>query len=138
MRTANVLKTLQIFIFFFLIAEKPRFSRRLPLETQGEFGKALTLPCPIRGSTPLNITWLRNGVPLAETPTGLRFSQGSRQIPAELADEAGVADSDFSLVVSYMRLEDSGMFQCVAENAAGSATASTWLRVKSELFIYFS
>ena len=47
-----------------------------------------------------------------------------------------MADSDFSLVVSYMRLEDSGMFQCVAENAAGSATASTWLRVKSELLIF--
>ena len=32
-----------------------------------------------------------------------------------------------------MRLEDSGMFQCVASNEAGDATAYTWLRVKSKM-----
>jgi len=29
-------------------------------------------------------------------------------------------------------MEDGGMFQCVASNSAGQATAYTWLKVKSK------
>ena len=33
---------------------------------------------------------------------------------------------------SYMRREDSGMFQCSGSNEAGHVTGYTWLRVKSK------
>ena len=39
-----------------------------------------------------------------------------------------------SLIISRARLEDSGVFQCFASNAAGEVTAATWLRISSMHF----
>ena len=89
---------------------------RPPLETLGEFGHSLTLPCAVDGSPAPDVSWYRDGVPLSETPN-LRFS---------------VLKNNNSLYISYMRQEDSGMFQCLASNEAGDVTAYTWLRVKSK------
>lgn len=36
-----------------------------------------------------------------------------------------------SLIISEAVLEDSGMFQCFAFNAAGHTMAATWLRITS-------
>jgi len=36
-----------------------------------------------------------------------------------------------SLIISRAFLEDSGVFQCFASNAAGHTMAATWLRVTS-------
>jgi hypothetical protein len=69
----------------------------------------------VTGSPDPEVTWYRDGVPLSETPN-LRF---------------GVMENK-SLHISFMRREDSGMFQCIAGNEAGDVTASTWLRVKSK------
>ena len=87
------------------------------METLGEFGHSLTLPCAVDGSPAPDVIWYRDGVPLSETPN-LRFS---------------VLKNNNSLYISYMRQEDSGMFQCLASNEAGDVTAYTWLRVKSKL-----
>lgn len=95
--------------------ENPTFAQRLPYETQGEFGKALTLPCDIQGQPQPKVNWLRNGVPLSETPN-LRVSEMSNN----------------SIHINFMRLEDSGMFQCTGENQAGTITGYTWLKVKSK------
>ena len=90
---------------------------RPPLETLGEFGQSLTLACAVDGSPAPDVSWYRDGVPLSETPN-LRFS---------------VLKNNDSLHISFMRQEDSGMFQCLASNEAGDVTAYTWLRVKSKL-----
>lgn len=45
---------------------------------------------------------------------------------------------DGSLKIQKLAMEDGGMFQCVASNSAGEATAYTWLKVKSKSGIIFS
>ena len=40
-----------------------------------------------------------------------------------------------SLHINFLRQEDSGMFECMAENEAGDIVGYTWLRVKSK-FIF--
>ena len=102
--------------YSFPFTEKPHFMSRPPLETLGEFGHSLTLPCAVDGSPAPDVTWYRDGLPLSETPN-LRFS---------------VLKNNDSLHISFMRQEDSGMFQCLASNEAGDVTAYTWLRVKSK------
>lgn len=41
-------------------------------------------------------------------------------------------EEDGTLVIKKLNIEDSGMFQCEAENEAGSDSISTWLKVKSK------
>jgi protein sidekick len=40
-----------------------------------------------------------------------------------------------SLVIKKLRMEDSGMFQCLAANEAGEDSIYTWLKVKSKSLI---
>jgi len=40
--------------------------------------------------------------------------------------------NDGALEISFLRLEDSGVYQCSAENSAGEIVGYTWLKVKSE------
>ena len=42
-----------------------------------------------------------------------------------------------SLHINFLRQEDSGMFECMAENEAGDIVGYTWLRVKSKLIDSF-
>jgi protein sidekick len=44
---------------------------------------------------------------------------------------------DGSLVIRKLRMEDSGMFQCLAANEAGEDSVYTWLKVKSKMFTIF-
>jgi len=41
-------------------------------------------------------------------------------------------EEDGTLVIKKLNIEDSGMFQCEAENEAGTDSISTWLKVKSK------
>lgn len=43
-----------------------------------------------------------------------------------------MVEEDKSLVIKKLRMEDTGMYQCLAMNEAGSDYVSTWLKVKSE------
>lgn len=45
---------------------------------------------------------------------------------------------DGSLMIKKLRMEDSGMFQCLAANEAGEESVYTWLKVKSKAFDYIS
>ena len=90
------------------------------LETLGEFGKELEVPCDVAGSPKPNVTWYRDAEPLSNIPA-VRYN---------------ILGND-SLHINYMRREDSGMFQCSASNEAGYITGYTWLRVKSK-WIYCS
>jgi hypothetical protein len=44
---------------------------------------------------------------------------------------------DGSLVIRKLRMEDSGMFQCLAANEAGEDSVYTWLKVKSKTLSIF-
>ena len=87
----------------------------MQFETLGEIGKELEIPCDIAGTPSPKITWYRDSQPLDTIPA-VRYQ---------------VMDNG-SLMINYMRREDSGMFQCSAENQAGYTTGYTWLRVKSK------
>ena len=91
-------------------------ARKLGLETLGEIGKELEIPCNVEGTPEPQVTWYRDSEPL-DSIQAVRYT---------LADNG-------SLVINYMRREDSGMFQCSASNSAGYTTSYTWLRVKSKL-----
>ena len=110
----------------------------MPVETVGEFGREITIPCNVHGVPQPNVTWFRNGKPLSETPN-LRFTVGSSGNGNSLKDKKKSADegqrnkiSSNDLKINFLRLEDSGMFQCSASNPAGDLVGYTWLRVKSK------
>ena len=52
-------------------------------------------------------------------------------IRKEADDENGQGHPLHSLHINFLRQEDSGMFECMAENEAGDIVGYTWLRVKS-------
>ena len=91
-------------------------TKKLGLETLGEIGKELEIPCNVEGTPRPEVTWYRDSEPL-DSIQAVRYN---------------IAENG-SLVINYMRREDSGMFQCSASNSAGYTTSYTWLRVKSEL-----
>ena len=105
-----------------IITEKPHFKKTMDISTLGEFGKAITVPCDVHGVPTPNVTWYRNGIPLSETPN-LRF-----EVIKKESDERGSLNS---LHINFLRQEDSGMFQCLADNEAGDIVGYTWLRVKT-------
>ena len=49
--SANILSNL------FSSSEKPHFSSRMALETLGEFGSELEIPCDVQGEPRPNVTW---------------------------------------------------------------------------------
>ena len=108
----------------------------MPVETVGEFGREITIPCNVHGVPKPNVTWYRNGKPLSETPN-LRFSVGSSGDLKQSSKKTSAQGrrrkiSNNDLQINFLRLEDSGMFQCSASNAAGDLVGYTWLRVKSK------
>ena len=125
----------------------------MPVETVGEFGREITIPCNVHGVPPPNVTWFRNGKPLSETPN-LRFTVGSsgsseqlkklkgKETSKDQGQKSKISSND--LKINFLRLEDSGMFQCSASNPAGDLVGYTWLRVKSKhqnitnLYVSFS
>ena len=98
---------------FNLFSEKPTFTSKMQFETLGEIGKALEIPCTIKGTPAPEITWYRDSQPL------------DSKVRYQVAENG-------SLIINYMRREDSGMFQCSGSNQAGYSTGYTWLRVKSK------
>ncbi len=94
-----------------MVIEKPHFKKPMQVQTYGEFGKAIQIPCDVHGVPEPNITWYRNGIPLSETPN-LRFEVIRKEADGNLN----------SLHINFLRQEDSGMFQCMAENEAGKQT----------------
>ena len=81
----------------------------------GEIAKELEIPCNVGGSPDPSITWYRDSEPL-ENIGAVRYN---------------ILENG-SLLINYMRREDSGMFQCSVQNSAGYTTGYTWLRVKSK------
>ena len=104
----------------------------MPVQTVGEFGREITIPCGVHGVPMPNVTWFRNAKRLSETPN-LRFSVGSSgDLKQSSAQGPRRKISNNDLQINFLRLEDSGMFQCSASNAAGDLVGYTWLKVKSK------
>ena len=103
----------------FLISEKPIFRVPLRVEIFGEFGKEINIPCDVIGTPKPNVTWFRDGMPISEIPN-LRYKVGSNETDLN------------SLKINYLKLDDSSLYQCKAENEAGDIVGYSWLRVKSK------
>ncbi|KAL1140779.1 hypothetical protein AAG570_000709, partial [Ranatra chinensis] len=98
-----------------VVLEGPSFVGNMRAETLAEYGSTVTLPCEAIGVPAPNITWLRNANNVFSLPQKDRYS----------------VEEDGSLVIKKLRMDDTGMLQCVATNEAGSESAATWLKVKT-------
>ncbi|XP_072306937.1 brother of CDO [Eucyclogobius newberryi] len=72
------------------------------------FGKMVRITCQVHGKPAPSVTWLHNAQPLVPSPRHLFRNKGG-------------------LRISNIGPQDTGIYQCMAENAAGSAQASTRL-----------
>ncbi|XP_014223021.1 protein sidekick isoform X2 [Trichogramma pretiosum] len=98
------------------VLEKPTFRTELKRVTLSEYGKTVSLHCDAEGVPPPTIQWFRNAEPIQRLP-GSRYSM----------------QEDGSLVIKKLKMEDSGMFQCLALNDAGEASSYTWLKAKKRI-----
>ncbi|CAB0041624.1 unnamed protein product [Trichogramma brassicae] len=98
------------------VLEKPTFRTELKRVTLSEYGKTVSLHCDAEGVPPPTIQWFRNAEPIQRLP-GSRYSM----------------QEDGSLVIKKLKMEDSGMFQCLALNDAGEASSYTWLKAKTSV-----
>lgn len=96
-----------------VVAEFPTFAKKVSEETAAELGKRLVLPCVAVGTPAPRVSWLRNARPLSDRSRG-------RLVQLD----------DGSLEIETLVAEDAGVYQCVASNELGEATATTWLHVK--------
>ncbi|XP_036769471.2 hemicentin-2 isoform X1 [Manis pentadactyla] len=74
-------------------------------------GELVTMACPVRGSPPIHVSWLKDGLPLP-------LSQRTR-----------LHGSGRTLRISQVQLADSGIFTCVAASPAGVADRNFTLQV---------
>nr|XP_051696750.1 hemicentin-2 isoform X2 [Oryctolagus cuniculus] len=80
-------------------------------------GELVTMACPVRGSAPIHVSWLKDGLPLP-------LSQRTR-----------LHSSGRSLRISQVQLADSGVFTCVASSPAGVADRNFTLQVQVPPFL---
>lgn len=97
------------------VLEAPTFVANTRPETLGEYGTTVVLPCEVNGVPAPNIIWLRNAQDVMHTAQRERYA----------------IEEDKSLVIKKLRMEDTGMYQCIASNEAGIDSISTWLKVKT-------
>ncbi|XP_054440698.1 hemicentin-2 [Pteronotus mesoamericanus] len=74
-------------------------------------GEVVTLACPVQGSPPIHMSWLKDGLPLPLSPR--THLHGSGRV----------------LRISQVQLADSGIFTCVAASPAGVADRNFTLQV---------
>jgi len=87
------------------------------VDTLAEFGSQQILPCEVSGVPPPNVTWYRDTTALPTTGNQYTLQE------------------DRALIIRKLGIEDTGMFQCVASNAAGEDSQYTWLKVKSKWYL---
>lgn len=111
------------------VYEKPVFLSNLKSETFGEFGSTTILECNVHGIPLPGITWFKDSKKIASVGAD-----------AGEADNVDVDDGggryrvevDRSLIINELKMEDMGVYQCVASNEAGESSISTWLKIKSK------
>ncbi|XP_007942419.2 hemicentin-2 [Orycteropus afer afer] len=74
-------------------------------------GELVTMACPVRGSPPIHVSWLKDGLPLP------------------LSQRTHLHGSGRTLRISQVQLADSGIFTCIAASPAGVANRNFTLQV---------
>lgn len=110
------------------VYEKPVFLTNLRSETFGEFGKSIVLECDVQGIPLPGITWYKDAKKIASVGAEVGESDNS-----DVDDGGGRyrVEVDRSLVISDLKMEDMGIFQCIASNDAGETSIYTWLKIKT-------
>uniref|UniRef100_G1PQB8 Hemicentin 2 n=1 Tax=Myotis lucifugus TaxID=59463 RepID=G1PQB8_MYOLU len=78
-------------------------------------GELVTMACPVRGSPPIHMSWLKDGLPLP------------------LSQRTHLHGSGRILRISRVQLADAGVFTCVAASPAGVADRNFTLQVHDPL-----
>ncbi|XP_075219912.1 sidekick cell adhesion molecule [Lycorma delicatula] len=99
-----------------VVLEVPSFAGILRPETLAEYGAMVKLSCEAFGVPTPSITWLRNAKDVS-------LIQNYK--------DRYTFEEDGSLIIKKLRMDDTGMFQCLATNEAGSDSTTTWLKVKT-------
>ncbi|XP_076984267.1 hemicentin-2 [Tamandua tetradactyla] len=81
-------------------------------------GELVTMACPIRGSPPIHVSWLKDGLPLP------------------LSQRTHLHSSGRTLRISQVQLADAGIFTCVAASPAGVADRNFTLQVHAPPVLY--
>ncbi|KAG7176448.1 sidekick-like 1 [Homarus americanus] len=97
-----------------VIHDRPKLTKQLPVDTYADLGKTLTIPCSVAGTPIPYVTWYRDAVNVIT-----------------LDDNRYRVLLNGSLAISAVQVNDTGMYQCLASNAAGETSAYTWLKVKT-------
>ncbi|KAM7087896.1 LOW QUALITY PROTEIN: hemicentin-2 [Ciconia maguari] len=79
---------------------------------RGVLSTAVTLECRARGSPPLHVIWLKDGLPLRLSPRVTLFSAGH------------------VLRISQAQVSDAGLYTCIASSRAGAADRSFVLQIR--------
>ncbi|CAG9096606.1 unnamed protein product [Plutella xylostella] len=109
------------------VYEKPAFQTSLKAETFGEFGTSIKLECDVQGIPLPSITWYKDGRKIASVGAGAGD-------PAGDVDDGGGryrVEVDRSLAIADLKVQDMGIFQCIASNEAGDSSMHTWLKIKT-------
>uniref|UniRef100_A0A2K5KA06 Hemicentin-2 n=1 Tax=Colobus angolensis palliatus TaxID=336983 RepID=A0A2K5KA06_COLAP len=75
-------------------------------------GELVTMACPVRGSPPIHVSWLKDGLPLPLSQRTLLHGSGR------------------TLRIFQVQLADAGIFTCVAASSAGVADRNFTLQVQ--------
>ncbi|XP_039630055.1 protein sidekick-1 isoform X2 [Polypterus senegalus] len=99
---------------FFSIIDPPYFITEPEERIVGEVDKSVTIQCPVRGVPANSLEWYKDSIPLNKLKNG-RYK----------------VLSSGGLQITKVRPEDSGIFQCFAQNFAGEIQTHTYLDVTS-------
>lgn len=111
------------------VQEKPMFLSNLKPETLGEYGAIVKLDCNVQGFPSPGITWFKDGRKIGSSGS---VPENNEIDEIEHGNGRYSVDEDRSLSIKGLRMEDMGIFQCIAVNNAGEASTYTWLKIKSE------
>lgn len=106
------------FLFFFLYTrriEPPSFVKKVDPSYLMLPGESARLHCKLKGSPVIQVTWFKNNKELSESNT-VRMSF--------------VNNSEATLDITDVKVDDSGTYSCEATNDVGSDSCSTEVVVK--------
>ncbi|XP_041977027.1 protein sidekick isoform X3 [Aricia agestis] len=111
------------------VFEKPTMLSTLKTETFGEFGRSIVLECNVQGIPLPGITWYKDARKIASVGADAGESDDG-----DVDDGGGRyrVEVDRSLVINDLKMEDMGIYQCIASNEAGESSIYTWLKIKME------
>ncbi|OWF40124.1 protein sidekick-like [Mizuhopecten yessoensis] len=96
------------------VYEKPVIDSVIDSIYSKDYAETVQVPCTATGNPTPTIHWYFNGADVAS-----------------LTSNKHTVQSDGTIVITALDLEDSGMYQCFAKNVAGEIVKSTWVKVNS-------